>query len=52
MKQFDFYASDLTEEAQKSLCEFLGISDLSEENYDVFPITTLYVDDNEEECEV
>lgn len=40
-KTFELYASDLTEEAQKNLCETAGIKSISEANWDVFPITTI-----------
>ena len=40
-RTFELYASDLTEEAQKNLCEVAGIKSISEANWDVFPITTI-----------
>lgn len=49
MKTFELYASDLTEEAQKNLCECAGIKDISEANWDVFPITTIDFEDEDED---
>jgi hypothetical protein len=41
MKEFEIYFNDLTEEAQKELLMFMGISGSTEMNWDVFPITTI-----------
>ena len=49
MATFEIYASDLTKEAQKDLCEVVGINDISGMNWDVFPITTICFDDLENE---
>lgn len=38
---FEIYASDLTETAQQELCRKCGVKNISETNYDVFPITTV-----------
>ncbi|MFA5394451.1 MAG: hypothetical protein WC346_00345 [Methanogenium sp.] len=40
MKQFEIFFRDLTEEAQKNLCEAFGTSS-EEENWDVFPIVVI-----------
>lgn len=50
-KTFEIYASDLTSEAQESLCRIVGVKSLSEMNWDVFPITTICFDDLENEGE-
>ena len=47
MAVFEIYASDLTEQAQKELCEKAGIKSVDEMNWDVFPITTIEFDDDE-----
>ena len=47
MAVFEIYASDLTEQAQKVLCEKAGIKSVEEMNWDVFPITTIEFDDEE-----
>lgn len=38
---FEIYKEDLTAEAQKELCEYLGITDLKEMNYDIYPIAVI-----------
>jgi len=45
-KTFEIYWSDLTEECQKRLYEFLGNEN---GNYDVFPFATLYREDEPDE---
>ena len=53
MASFELYFSDLTEEAQKSFLEKAGLNSAEEGNYDVFPITEIEFDneDDEEEFE-
>lgn len=51
MKTFELYASDLTPEAQACLCECAGIKDISEANWDVFPITTIDFENEDDEDE-
>lgn len=51
MATFELYASDLTKEAQEELCKKAGIKNISEANWDVFPITTICFDDLENEGE-
>ena len=48
MAVFELYASDLTEEAQEELCRKAGINSLEDNNWDVFPITVIEFEDNEE----
>lgn len=48
MATFELYFSDLTETAQQSILEKAGIQDETELNWDVFPITTIEFEDNEE----
>lgn len=43
MKTFEIYKQDLTPEAQARLEEFTG----GDDNYDVFPIATLEVEEEE-----
>ena len=49
MTQFELYFSDLTEQAQEELCKKAGIEDPDEMNWDVFPITTIEFEDEDEE---
>ena len=42
---FEIYFDDLTEQAQAKLLESVGIEDASEMNWDVFPITTIEVEE-------
>ena len=44
-KTFEILGTDLKEEVQAKLCEALGISDVSEGNWDVFPLAVLQLDD-------
>ena len=46
MKEINIYLSDLTEEAKKRISEEYNI-DLNSYNWDVFPMATVYVEDNE-----
>ena len=46
MKTMEFYFSDLTEDAQKRLVEFLGGEN---GNYDTFPFAVLEIEDDEED---
>ena len=52
MKEFEIYFNDLTEEAQKELLSFMGISGSSEMNWDVFPITTITKEEDEDREEM
>ena len=53
MAVFEIYFSDLTEEAQKKFLEVEGIENPEEANYDVFPIASIEIEEEEnEECEV
>ena len=53
MSSYEFYFSDLTEEAQSRYLEFLNITDAKEANMDmnVFPIGELWADDEVEEVQ-
>lgn len=44
MTTFEILGTDLKEEVQKELCEALGISDVSEGNWDVIPLAVLDID--------
>ena len=46
MRSFEIYWQDLSPEAQRRLYDFLGGEN---GNYDVFPIATLEIEDEEEE---
>lgn len=46
MKTFEIYWQDLSLDAQRRLYDFLGGEN---GNYDVFPIATLEIEDEEEE---
>lgn len=46
MDEFEIFWNDLTEECQKRLYDFLGGEN---GNYDVFPIATLYKEDEPDE---
>lgn len=46
MNELDIYFEDFTEEAQQAILEAAGISDPSEMNWDVLPITTIYFDED------
>lgn len=41
--EFELYFSDLSEDAQKRLLEAEGVSDPKELNWDVFPITSIFI---------
>ena len=45
----DIYFEDFNEKIQQEILEMAGISDPSEMNWDVLPITTIYFDECEEE---
>lgn len=47
-KEFELYFTDLTEEAQQELLEKAGVKSPEEMNWDVFPITTLNFENDEE----
>ena len=49
MAVFELYASDLTEQAQADLCKKAGVSSVEEMNWDVFPITTIEFENEDEE---
>ena len=51
-KTFELYFSDLTEYAQQELLKKAGISKPEDKNWDVFPIFTFTLDDEEEEEDV
>ena len=42
---FELYFKDLTEQAQAELLKTIGIEDASELNWDIFPITTIEVEE-------
>ena len=46
MKEMEIYFQDLTPEAQERLIAFLGGEN---GNYDVFPLTTLTIEEEEDE---
>ena len=48
---FELYFSDLTEQAQQSLLKAAGMQDQAENNWDVFPITTMTFEHEEDEEE-
>lgn len=45
MREFEIYINDLTEEAREHLESIIG----KEHNYDVFPITTLEFEEDDED---
>lgn len=47
MKTFYIYFDDLKEEAQDELLEFAGVSDAGEMNWEIFPITTIELEEND-----
>lgn len=47
MAEFELYFSDLTEQAQAEFLEKAGLKTAAEGNYDVFPITTICVGEDE-----
>lgn len=47
MDKFEIYFSDLTPSAQEEFLKAFGLSDASEGNYDILPITTLYPDEDQ-----
>ena len=49
MNELDIYFENFNEEMQQTILEMAGISDPSEMNWDVLPITTIYFDEDEEE---
>ena len=48
-KTFELYFSDLTEHAQQELLKKAGINKPEDKNWDVFPIFTYIIDDEEDE---
>ena len=48
MKRFEFYWTDLTEECQKKLSEFLNLDEGDDNNWTYIPITTIEIEDDEE----
>lgn len=49
--RLDIYLDDLTPEKQKEVCEFYGIENPKDENWNLFPLTSLWKDDGEDEDE-
>ncbi len=47
-KEFELYFTDLTEKAQQELLKKAGVKSPEEMNWDVFPITTLNFENNED----
>ena len=45
-KTFEIFWDDLVPETQKQLQEFLGLEEDDNNNYDVFPIATLEVEED------
>lgn len=50
-KTFELYFSDLTEHAQQVLLKKAGINKPEDKNWDVFPILTYEIDNDDEEEE-
>ena len=48
MNEFEIYFSDLTEEAQKALLEAARIEDPGDMNWDVFPVVTFTVGEDDD----
>lgn len=48
MFTIDIYWKDLTEQAQKEIKEVLGYDPVKECNWDVFPMVSLDIEENEE----
>lgn len=48
MKTVEIYFRDLIEEAQKELLDANKISSPEEANWDVFPLTTLFFEEDDE----
>lgn len=49
MAVFELFASDLTEKAQEELCRKAGVNCIEDMNWDVFPITVIEFEENEDE---
>lgn len=49
MLEVRIYFRDLTEEKQKEVLEAYGIESEKDGNFDLFPLTILYVEEEEEE---
>ena len=47
MKELEVYFDDLNEEMQKKVLDFYGIEDPKDMNWDVFPITSIFKEDEE-----
>lgn len=47
MKEIEIYFNDLTEEAQKQLLEVAGVKTPEEANWDIFPITSIIIGEEE-----
>lgn len=45
--EIEIYFDDLKEEVQKDILNALGITDIKEYNWDVFPISTALIIENE-----
>lgn len=45
---FELYFSDLTEDAQQEILKRAGVKSPEDMNWDVFPITTIEFDNNED----
>jgi hypothetical protein len=45
---FDIMFDDLNPEAQKAFLEFYGLKNAKDGNFDVFPIATLYGDEDDD----
>lgn len=43
--EFEVYFDDLKEEAQKELLEKAGLTSPADANWDVYPITTIYIEE-------
>ncbi|GEM_PF-1901673 len=48
VNEFPIYFRDLTEDAKKRFLEFLNITE-EESNFDIAPLTILYVEDDEDD---
>ena len=48
MKEYEIYFSDLNEDAQKELLEMAGITDPGDMNWDILPIATCFLGDEDE----
>ena len=47
MKTFEIFIDDLTPEAQERFLAFIGVDDAKETNYDVFPLATVDIEEDE-----